>query len=152
MISVAVGGRYVTAKNTYNGYIKNIKINPIYAGNPTGALISAPAFFTSIGQPAYAAMTADREVDVEQTGSGFTPILSVNVAPSEKLNIAVDMNSRQTLNLQQKLMTTKAAVFLLTVQKLLLICQHCLLLELNSNQWNKLKCCRYFQYLFRSEC
>ena len=28
MISVAVGGRLVTAKNTYNGYIKNIKINP----------------------------------------------------------------------------------------------------------------------------
>ena len=33
-------------------------------------LISAPAFFTSISQPAYAAMTADREVDVEQTGTG----------------------------------------------------------------------------------
>src|SRR5450759_4816041 len=75
MISAAVGARMVSAKNTYNGYIKNVMINPFYAGNPTSALIPAPGFFTAIGQPAYAAMTADREVDVEETGSGYTPIV-----------------------------------------------------------------------------
>ena len=102
MISVAVGGRLVTAKNTYNGYIKNIKINPLYAGNPTAALIPASAFFTAIGQPAYAAMTADREVDVEQTGSGITPIISVNVAPSEKLNFALRYEFQTKLELTTK--------------------------------------------------
>ena len=116
MISAAVGGRYVSAKNTYNGYIKNVKINPIYAGNPTGALISAPAFFTAINQPTYAAMTADREVDVEQTGSGFTPIISVNITPAENFNLAVRYEFQTNLNLQQKLLITRVVAFLSTVQ------------------------------------
>jgi long-chain fatty acid transport protein len=108
MISVAVGGRFVSAKNTYNGYIKNIKINPLYAGNPTAALIPASAFFTAIGQPAYAAKTADTEVDVEQTGSGITPIISVNVAPSEKLNFALRYEFQTKLELTTKVFDSKS--------------------------------------------
>jgi len=88
MIAVAVGARYVSAKNTYVGHIYDIMINPVYAGNPTGAMMSAPAFFTSIGQAGYAAQTANRDVDVEKTGSGFAPILSVNLSLLDKLNIA----------------------------------------------------------------
>ena len=103
MISAAVGARLVTAKNTYNGYIKSIMINPVHPLiNPNGALISAPAFFTTISQPVYAAMTSDREVDVEQTGSGFTPIISVNVAPSEKVNLSVRYEFKTTLELTTK--------------------------------------------------
>jgi long-chain fatty acid transport protein len=102
MISAAVGARMVSAKNTYNGYIKNIMINPFFLGNPTSALIAAPGFFTSIGQPAYATMTADREVDVEQSGSGITPILSVNVAASEKLDIALRYEFQTKLELTTK--------------------------------------------------
>jgi long-chain fatty acid transport protein len=106
-ISVGLGGRFVTAKNTYNGYIKNIKINPLYAGNPTSALIPASAFFTAIGQPAYAAMTADREVDVEETGTGFTPVLSVNVTPSEILNVSVRYEFQTKLELTTKVNDNK---------------------------------------------
>ena len=103
MISAAIGGRMVTAKKIYNGYIKSIMINPVHPLiNPTGALISAPAFFTTISQPAYAAMTSDRQVDVEQTGSGFTPIISVNVAPSEKVNLSVRYEFKTTLELTTK--------------------------------------------------
>ncbi len=109
MISAAVGGRYISAKNTYTGYIKNIQINPLHPLiNPTAALISATTFFTTISQPTYAAMTADREVDVEQTGTGFTPILSVNVTPSEKLNIAVKYEFQTTLNLTTKVNNSKS--------------------------------------------
>jgi len=108
MISAAVGARLVTAKNTYNGYIKDIKINPIYAGNPTGAMMSAPTFFTSIGQAGYAAMTANREVDVEETATGFAPILSVNVAPSEKLNIAVKYEFKTKLEMTTKVIDSKS--------------------------------------------
>jgi long-chain fatty acid transport protein len=90
MISVAAGVRYVTAKNTYNGSISNIMINPTHPLiNPTSAMISAPVFFTTINQPVYAAMTSDREVDVEETGSGIAPILSVNISPLDMLNVAV---------------------------------------------------------------
>ncbi len=102
MISGAVGVRMVTAKNTYEGYIKDIKVNPVYLGNPTGALISAPQFFTSIGQTSYALMTADRQVDVEQSGSGITPILSVNLTPSEIIDISVKYEFQTKLNLKTK--------------------------------------------------
>lgn len=33
MLSVAIGGRMVTAKNTYNGYLRNVNLN--YLGTPT---------------------------------------------------------------------------------------------------------------------
>ncbi len=38
---------------------------------------------------ATAYILSDQEVDNEQTGSGITPIFSVNISPSEKLNIGV---------------------------------------------------------------
>ena len=36
-----------------------------------------------------AAATDDREVDVELTASGFTPIISLNIKPSDKFNVAL---------------------------------------------------------------
>ena len=45
MISAAVGARMVSAKNTYNGYIKNIMINPFFAGNPTISSYSSTRIF-----------------------------------------------------------------------------------------------------------
>lgn len=109
MISVAAGARLVTAKNTYSGHISNIMINPVHPlANPTGAMLSAPTFFTSINQPAYADMTTDREVDVEETGSGIIPILSVNVAPMEMLNIAVKYEFATPLEMTTKVIDNKS--------------------------------------------
>jgi len=50
MISVGAGIRYVTAKNTYNGSMMNISINPNYpafGAAYTGNLVLASDFFTS---------------------------------------------------------------------------------------------------------
>jgi long-chain fatty acid transport protein len=109
MISVAVGARLVSAKNTYKGHINDIMINPLYAGNPTAALISAPAFFTGIGQPAYAAMTANTEADAVMKGTGFTPILSVNFAPSEKFDVSLRYEFKTKLNLKTTVNDNKSA-------------------------------------------
>ncbi|MFA6126701.1 MAG: aromatic hydrocarbon degradation protein [Bacteroidales bacterium] len=49
-ISVAAGLRLVSANNTYNGYLKNIKINPNYPAFGTsynGSMVLASEFFTS---------------------------------------------------------------------------------------------------------
>jgi len=50
MISLSVGARMIFAKNTYEGYLKNIMINPnqpAFGASYTGAnLVSAPQFFT----------------------------------------------------------------------------------------------------------
>jgi len=182
-LSVGAGVRLVTAKNTYNGYIKNIQINPTYPAFGTkynGSMNSAPAFFTdgatvlnqlSVGSttaatslntamagglppttpltslppaqqtqiavllgaagisttgmnvgtaaatltavaPQYASKsavmslnasaTADRTVDAEETGTGYTPILSANYSPSEKLNISVKYEFQTKLELTTK--------------------------------------------------
>jgi long-chain fatty acid transport protein len=118
MFSAAAGLRYIYAVNTYEGHIKTIQINPV---NPllgwTGQMISAPTVFTTLaglyppGHPnnlyylSLAVATGDKAVDAEQTGSGFTPILSLNVHPVEGLNISAKYEFNTKLELTNK--TTK---------------------------------------------
>lgn len=110
MISAAVGARYVSAKNTYNGHISDIKINPLHpVANPTAAMVSAPVFFTNIGQAGYAAATANREVDVEETGSGFAPVLGLHVAPFDGLNMSLRYEFKTKLELTTKVIDNKSA-------------------------------------------
>ena len=101
-IAVAAGARLIQAKNTYLGHIKNVMINPLFAGNPTAQMISAPGFFTMIGRPDLAARTSDMSVDAEQTGSAITPIVSVNLTPAEGLNISLKYEFKTALELQNK--------------------------------------------------
>ena len=182
-LSLGAGIRLVSAKNTYNGYIKNIQINPTYpafGSKYTGVMNSATGFFTdgsnvlnqlSVGSttaatalntamaggvpastpltalpptqqaqiavllgaagistagmnvgtaaasltavaPQYATKSAtmaglasetqDRTVDVEETGTGYTPILSANYSPSEKINISLRYEFQTNLELTTK--------------------------------------------------
>jgi long-chain fatty acid transport protein len=48
----------------------------------------------------YAASTADRYVDAEQTGMGYSPILSMNISPVENLNIGLKYEFKTKLNLK----------------------------------------------------
>ncbi len=200
IISVGAGVRLVTAKNTYNGFLKNISINPNYpafgaaytgtmklakdfftAGSTTlaglatastgsAALIgtkitggvapttllsdaanngltptqigqiqqimgaagqtptqiggatmayaqavltgAAPVFTTKSTEMAgYAASTADRDVDAEQTGMGYSPILSVNISPLENLNIGLKYEFKTKLNLNTTVFDGKGGGF-----------------------------------------
>ena len=89
-VAVAAGVRYIYAINSYEGTLENIQINPMHPLlNPSGGMTSAQQFFSNAGMPTYAAMVADAEVDVQQTGSGITPILSMNLRPSDNLNIGI---------------------------------------------------------------
>jgi long-chain fatty acid transport protein len=100
MVSVAVGLRYVSAKNIYTGSIENVAVNPYFpAYGLTGQMIPAGQLFSMLGQPAYAAMVANKAVDVTQTGSGITPIFSVMVSPFEGLNLSAryEMNTKLEL-------------------------------------------------------
>lgn len=190
MLSLAAGLRYVSAKNTYEGSLKNISINPNYpafgasfdgsmglastfftagaatlnglaagagafvtglqpivsggggttllsngtsvgltatqigqiqqilgaAGltpaqigaidiaNAQGTLaVAGPGFTTKANQmTGYAAQTQDLNVDASESGHGFTPIISANFSPSEKLNIAIKYEFKTTLELTTK--------------------------------------------------
>ena len=105
MISVYAGARYVSVSNVYEGHIKSVRINPEY---PTlgynGAMVSAPVFFSDLEAAASStgdlegvatakylgAATQDREVDVEQFGSGITPIIGANITlMEERINIGL---------------------------------------------------------------
>lgn len=167
MISVAIGGRYVSAKETYTGNLKDIELEvdgawtpaptvfstisqtlagyssvvdafaaglqPIIDGGggaaplPDGlakstlqtlglytdgmtvsqsqaAFQGASASFTQ--QSAETAMKGqlmnDQEVEAEKTGSGFTPIVSVNIQPNEMLNFSVKYEHNTKLELTNK--------------------------------------------------
>jgi len=42
---------------------------------------------------------SDKEVDTEQTGAGFTPMIGINFSPAENLNIAIKYEHKTILNL-----------------------------------------------------
>jgi long-subunit fatty acid transport protein len=182
-LSVALGARFVSAKNTYEGYLKNISINPTYpAFGATGSMIPATQFFstgattlntlaagatsfvtglqplitggagsvllsngtsvgltaTQVGQiqqiigaagqnpagltiaqaqgilsasapvftqkaaamSANAAGTQDMNVNASQAGTGITPIISVNFAPSEMINLSARYEFKTKLDMK----------------------------------------------------
>jgi len=112
MISAAIGGRFVSAKNTYSGYIRNVKIlaPSTYGGTQApgdylrlvAAIPGVPAGTKAVlnGTASYIDGATAVEADAEMTGTGFTPILSVNLTPSEKLNIAIRYEFKTKLNLK----------------------------------------------------
>ena len=102
MISVSLGGRYVMAKNSYEGALTNITIDApaIYGGTQTAGdytrVISSlvtplsPEAGAGLDQAAAGldAQTADQYLKATQSGSGFTPIIGINVHLSDRINLA----------------------------------------------------------------
>lgn len=102
MFSAYAGFRLNIVNNGYEGYLKNIKINPVHPlVNPNGAMISAKDFFTTIGQTQLAESVADREIDNKQTGWGINPILGLNFN-HKGLNIGVKYEFKTSLDVESK--------------------------------------------------
>ena len=74
-----------------------------------GTLTGAAPVFTSKAttMTANAAGTQNIEVDAEESGMGYTPILSLNFSPSEKLNIALKYEFKTKLELKTKVNDNK---------------------------------------------
>ena len=101
MISVAIGGRMVTAKNSYEGALANFTIDApaAYGGTmPPGDYLRIVAQTPGLDAGTVALLqataggldvaTADKQLNAVQTGTGFTPIIGVNIHLSDMLNIA----------------------------------------------------------------
>ncbi len=169
MISVFGGARYVTAKNTYSGYLRNIEVYN-FMGNAdwtradailTGFASQAGAAATGMqplidnglgpltfaqaegsvdaqtqaklqaleqglqqfgidpsvltlaqAQGAYdqlagtysakARLLGDQQADVEQTGTGITPIIGMNISPNDRLNIGIKYEFATKIELTNK--------------------------------------------------
>lgn len=109
MLSIGIGGRFVSAKDTYNGYLRDIQVNaPTTYGGSMAPGTYVRTVGTLTGQSAalepYAAMldasTADIEVDVVEKGTGFTPIFSLNAKISDQLNVMVKYEHATKLELE----------------------------------------------------
>ncbi|NQT25690.1 outer membrane beta-barrel protein [candidate division KSB1 bacterium] len=122
MISVALGARYNMAKNTYEGHIKDIMINPTFPGLADGSMTSAYDFLMLVAANhpdpnvagaagLYAASVADLEVDAEQSGTGITPIIGVNLTLNEKLNVAVKYEMNTAIELENKTVVDGSGMF-----------------------------------------
>jgi long-subunit fatty acid transport protein len=103
LISVAIGGRLVTASNSYEGALTGVTLEvpavggAVTAGNYLRGVASSlppdPAYDPArdaingaAGQLDVA--TADAHLDAIQKGTGFTPIIGVNLHLSDMINIA----------------------------------------------------------------
>jgi len=118
MLSVAVGARYVSAKNTYSGYIRDITItaaplNPALHGTyAPGDYLRAVGGAVGVDLSAQAgyldAQTADRDVETEEKGSGFTPILGANLSfLDNKLNVGLKYEFKTKLELNTDIIDGK---------------------------------------------
>ena len=191
ILSVSIGARLIDAVNTYNGYLKDVMINPNYPAfglSYTGSMTSATQFFAdgntflkglatssatvssglnaaiSAGTPANTPVssmppatagaitqllgaagisaagmdigtaaatlnivgagfstkadamgsnsiaTADKKVDTEQKGLGFTPIIGINIH-LEKLNIALKYEHKTILTLKNSTIVDGTGLF-----------------------------------------
>lgn len=73
MISLSLGFRYVIANNTYEGYLKDIMINPMHPLNSQGAgnMVSAPLFFSAVSDAATGAANSLQPI-IDGGGGTFT--------------------------------------------------------------------------------
>ena len=86
-LSVAAMVRFSTSSNGYEGYMKNISVNPTAAAlGLSGNMMLASTFFNSVAQAApqmaqtvlpYAALTSDHILDVKQKGFSVSPVLAL---------------------------------------------------------------------------
>ncbi len=76
--------------------IDALNVNQAQTGfSQTSAVLAGTA--TSLGEKA--GDLEDKEVDTKQKGTGFTPMIGVNISPIENLNIAVRYEMKTTLKL-----------------------------------------------------
>ncbi|WP_251236551.1 OmpP1/FadL family transporter [Bacteroides nordii] len=103
-LSAFAGVRMNYVSNGYVGYLKNIQFNAQHPQlNPTGEMTSAHDFFVQAGPTykKYADMTADKELDCDQTGWGVTPIIGADFKMG-KWNVGVKYEFNTKLNVENK--------------------------------------------------
>ena len=115
IISVALGGRYVSAKETFKGSLANIQIMaPVAYGGlqPAGTYLRTVAMTPGLDPTTVTTLegtadvldivTADKEVDVEKTANGFTPIISLHIKPGDKFDLALKYEHNTKLEFTTK--------------------------------------------------
>ena len=94
-LNVSAGVRGVYASCAYEGYVGNIKMHTVAAPSPvSSAIMAAKSIPANVYLPGgallgtSAALAADRELDVTQSGFGVTPIVGVDWKINNNWNVA----------------------------------------------------------------
>ncbi len=125
LLSVALGARFVTVKNVYKGHLTDITIDAPeqYGGTQAPAtylykiaddMESVNHFIALMvrdGAQQVESETQDAYVDAEQTGTGITPIIGINISPSENLNIGLKYEHHTKIELTNKTTTDSLGLF-----------------------------------------
>lgn len=98
-LNVNVGGRVVYASCNYYGYVRNIGVNVQTAQGVVN--MSAADFFTSQNLPHFASLVGDKELNCDQSGWGFTPIISVDYKTG-RWNLAARYEFKTRLRLKNQ--------------------------------------------------
>lgn len=94
--NVSVGGRVIYANCNYYGYVRNINLSLA-----NGQTIPASTFFESQGLTDFQTLVEDKELNCDQGGWGFTPIIGVDYKIG-KLNLAAKYEFKTRLRLKNK--------------------------------------------------
>ena len=97
--NVSVGGRVIYAQCNYYGYVRNISLG---LNTPAGVQqMPATQFFESQGLPDFTALVEDKELNCDQSGWGFTPIVSADWKLG-RLNLAAKYEFKTKLRLKNQ--------------------------------------------------
>lgn len=93
--NVSIGGRVIYADCNYYGYVKNIHVVTPHGSIPAGD------FFNQAGLPDFSPLVDDRELNCDQTGWGFTPIIGADWKIG-KVNLAAKYEFRTRMRLKNR--------------------------------------------------
>jgi len=94
--NVSVGGRVIYANCNYYGYVRNINVSL-----QNGQSVPAATLLESQGLSDFTSLVADKELNCDQGGWGFTPIISADYKIG-KLNLAAKYEFKTRLRLKNK--------------------------------------------------
>lgn len=94
-LNVSVGGRVVYAQCNYYGYVRNIGVVV------QGQEMPASTFMDNNGLGEFKSLVADRELNCDQSGWGFTPIVSVDYKVG-RVNFAARYEFKTRLRLKNQ--------------------------------------------------
>ena len=124
MISVAIGARYVSAKNTYEGSLSGVTIDApaAYGGTQApGNYLRTVAAVPGLNATTVALLngtatalddaTADADLNAVQKGTGFTPIIGVNLHFGDVVNIAAKYEHHTKIELTNETSVDDVGMF-----------------------------------------
>ena len=110
-LSVSLGGRFIYATSNYYGYVRNISLTTaVPLGTiPAGTSVPAATLFNAVGMNAMSGLVGDINVNCDQSGWGFSPIIGVNYN-NGRWNVGMRLEGKARLRLKNRSNTESSSM------------------------------------------